>query len=320
MAHLLDDFGAAHGVHFVTLAAGAAGRPLGLPAYDAALADKLEAELEQARTALSALEESAANERLDRVHSQLLSHPHLPQAAWLMAECLSLQAQAARDHDPTLALKLDADRAALEGPRASAFGETTPVPAPAARLTLSIEGLETSDELELDGASLPGNSRRVSVAPGLHHARVWRGGRPIFATFVSVAPEQTTLMLAAPKLRPCSAEDLLGAAEAPEAKPAGVACPRWAKVRSEPGGIGVAFCEHERCGDFVHWVQRTPAPFAPIRVEHQGWPSWAGFALAGAGVLAASSLVLWQAGAFDRGRPTAASWEYGGLNPQTIRF
>jgi hypothetical protein len=50
-------------------------------------------------------------------------------------------------------------------------------------------------------------------------------------------------------------------------------------------------------------------------------PSWAGFALAGAGVLAASSLLLWQAGAFDRGHAASATWEYGGLNPQAaVRF
>ena len=54
-----------------------------------------------------------------------------------------------------LAQKLEADRAALEGPRAGAFGDTTPAPAPMTRLTLSIDGLETSDGLELD--ALRGN-------------------------------------------------------------------------------------------------------------------------------------------------------------------
>ena len=297
-----------------------ASRPLGLPGYDAALVDALEGDLEQARTALSALEEGAAGERLSRVHAQLLSHPHLPQAAFLMGECLTLEARAARERDPALALELQAERAALEGPRASAFGETTAAPSLSPQLSLTVKGLGPGDELELDGTSIATTEREVKLAAGLHHARVWRGGRPIFAVFVDVAPQQTALELSAPKLTPCSAEDLSDAAETPHATPSGVACARWAKVRAERGGIGVALCEHDRCGAFVHWEQRAPAPFAPIAVEHRRWPSWAGFALAGAGVIAASSLVLWQAGAFDRGRPTAATWEYGGLNPQAIRF
>src|SRR4051794_13747015 len=53
MIHLRD-FGAARGLSFV---AAGVDRPLGLPANDAALVDQLEGELEQARTALSALEE-----------------------------------------------------------------------------------------------------------------------------------------------------------------------------------------------------------------------------------------------------------------------
>jgi len=267
-----------------------ASRPLGLPGYDAALVDALEGDLEQARTALSALEEGAAGERLSRVHAQLLSHPHLPQAAFLMGECLTLEARAARERDPALALELQAERAALEGPRASAFGETTAAPSLSPQLSLTVKGLGPGDELELDGTSIATTEREVKLAAGL------------------------------PKLTPCSAEDLSDAAETPHATPSGVACARWAKVRAERGGIGVALCEHDRCGAFVHWEQRAPAPFAPIAVEHRRWPSWAGFALAGAGVIAASSLVLWQAGAFDRGRPTAATWEYGGLNPQAIRF
>ncbi|RYZ05718.1 MAG: hypothetical protein EOO73_18625 [Myxococcales bacterium] len=309
----LRDFGAARGIDFRPPAARSRGATE-LPANDAALVDAIEAELEQARTALSALEEGAASARLSRVEGQLLSHSHLPQAAFLMGECLALQAQAARERSPALAQSLEARRAALEGTRAAAFGEA-PLASPAPPLApLPVLGLAERDMLEVDGVSV-GASRRVELGAGLHHVRVLRRERVVFASFTEVAPEQETLVLAAPTLQPCSAEDLSAVAEA-----ASVACPRWAKVREEPRGIGVALCEHERCGAFVHWQRSSPSPFAPLPAERRGLPGWLGFAIAGATVAAAGTLVLWQSGAFDRSRPNAATWEYGGLNPQGVRF
>jgi len=248
----------------------------------------------------------AASERLSRVAAQLLSHPHLPQAGFLLGECLALQAQAAREQDPARARELDTQRLALEGPRAVAFGDTAAPAAPSPNLPLDVQGLRETDELELDGQTLAMPVRRVSLAPGLHHARVWRGGRPIFATFVEASSGQTRLALNVPALVPCGPEDLeavprvAGAAKLSD----GIACRHWAKVREESGGIGVALCEQSRCGDFVHWQRSVVAPFAPIAVERRHWPAWAGFAIAGATVALASGLVLWQSGAFDRGQPT----------------
>lgn len=317
----LRDFGAARGLSFVALVAD---RPLGLPANDAPLVDQLEGELEQARTALSALEEQAASERLRRVEAQLLAHPHLPQAGFLMGECLALQAQAAREREPERARALDAKRIALEGPRATAFGETAlPVSLGPAR-ALELRGLGEQDELELDGNALAPSVRQVALVPGLHHARVWRGGRPIFATFVEVSSDQAALDLGVPKLVPCSGEDLRGVPRVAGAgtPPQGIACAQWAQVRPERDGIGVALCQQSHCGGFVHWSQRAPAPFVPIAVERSRWPAWAGFAIAGATAALASGFVLWQAGAFDRGRAT--TWQYSGLNPgatpQGVRF
>ncbi len=278
--------------------------------------DSIEAELEQARTALSALEEGAALARLGRVEGQLLSHPHLPQAAFLMGECLALQAKAARERSPGLAASLALRRAELEGPRALAFGEPEATSVAAPRLKLPVRGLEERDELELDGTSW-GVTRRVDIAPGLHHVRVVRRERVVFATFTEVVPEQSELSLGAPPVAPCSSEDLASVLE--DAAPS-VACERWAKVREEALGIGVALCERDRCGAFVHWQRRAPAPFAPLPAERRGVPAWLGFAIASATVVAAGSLLLWQTGAFDRSRPSAATWEYGGLNPQGVRF
>ena len=317
----LRDLGAARGVTFVAVSEG---RPFGLPPNDAALVDELEAELEQARTALSALEETNASARLRKVESDLLAHPHLPQASFLMGECLALQAQAAREKNTAHAAALDARRLALEGPRAASFGETAPALPVLARITLELQGLGARDEIELDGIRLGAGVERVTLVPGLHHARVWRAERLVFATFAQLSPEQTAYALDVPQPVPCSAEDLERVARFPtderRAVPAGITCERWARVREAGPGIAVSMCTRSQCGPFLDWQRRATVPFAPIAVEKQRFPAWAGFALVGASALIASSVVLWQAGAFERGRPAAANWEFGGLNPQGLRF
>lgn len=333
----LQDFGRARGLTFVTLAADATrpSRPLGLPnraggsaagapsisspREDAALVDGIEAELEQARTALSTLEEASASARLIRVESQLLAHPHLPQAAFLMSECLALQAQAAREQSPARAIALEARRTALEGPRAPSFGAPILHVSLAEPRPLAVHGLGERDELELDAAAI-GGTRQVLLVPGLHHARVWRRGKLVFATFFELAPEQAAVELAAPPLVACSPEDLAGAGVL-HAVPEPIACSRWAKVRPEQSGIGVALCEHQRCSAFVHWERRAEPNFTAIGVENsRAIPAWATYTIAGTAALLATGLVLWQSGAFERGHPSAANWEYGGLNPQAIRF
>jgi hypothetical protein len=293
-----------------------------LPANDAQLVDTLEGELEQARTALSALEESSASVRLHQVEAELLAHPHLPQASFLMAECLALQARAARAGSPARADELERQRAALEGRRAPAFGETFASPAAPARVTIELHGLDPGDELELDGDQQTTPVTRITLSPGLHHLRVWRAGRPIFAKFTPVTAGQTALALDVPALSPCSIEDLerASAISSGVAAPPTVACAQWARVRQDGTGIAVSLCQRDRCGAFQHWQHREPAPFAPIAVEGHRFPAWAGFALAGGAALLASGLVLWQSGAFERGHPAAASWEYGGYNPQAIHF
>jgi len=312
----LHDYGAARGLSFVPLASGPTG---GLPAYDAALVDRLESELEQARTSLSALEEEAAKQRLGRIEAELVAHPHLPQVAFLMAECLALKAQAAGATPQ--ATEWREQREAIEGPRALAFAEAqsgasgghTPMP-------LVLEGLAAADQVELDGQEQASGERRVNLLPGLHHFRVLRAGRPVFAAFRTVQVVQQALTLEVPPLVPCSHDDLasvdarLLAAGAPP--PAGVACERFAIVRPESNGVSVALCGSKGCGPFVHWQRRPkPAPFAPIASDRSRLPSWASFAIAGAGAALATSLVLWQSGALDRGQRTAGTLEYGGLNP-----
>jgi hypothetical protein len=321
----LRDFGAVSGVSFVAVSQR---RPLGLPAYDAARVDALESELEQARTALAALEEPSASARLHKVEAELLAHPHLPQASFLMAECLALQAQAARSQSAERAAELDQKRAAIEGARAAAFGEAASTGASAPQVTLEVTGVGAGDELEIDGARRPRGTSKLTLAPGLHHARVWRGNRPVFAEFATVTAGQTAFKLEVPQRSACSAEDLeqvprsaeSSNASLPAALPSDIACGQWAQVREESGGIGVALCEKSRCGAFMHWQRHAPARFAPIATASRRFPTWAGVVIAGGAALVASSVVLWQSGAFERGRPAAATWEYGGLNTQGLRF
>jgi hypothetical protein len=313
----LHDYGAARGLSFVPLAA--PGRSGGLPAYDAQLVDRLEQELEQARTSLSALEEAAAKERLARIESELLAHPHLPQAAFLMAECLALQAQAAGATLQGAAWR--EQRRALEGPRAPAFGEAlVALGTTSPERAVLLEGLAAADQLDVDGVARPRGARQLSLVPGLHHFRVLRAGRPVFAAFRRVEVDQASLRLEVPPLVPCSYEDLstvdarLLAAGAPV--PAGVACQRFAVVQPASRGVSVALCSVKGCGPLVKWQQRgRPAPFTPITVDRSSLPGWAGFAIAGAGAALATSLVLWQSGALDRGQRAAGTLEYGGLNP-----
>jgi hypothetical protein len=317
----LYDYGAARGASFVPLAAPPLvppGQSGALAAYDAERVDRLEADLEQARTALSTLDEQAAAEGLARVEAELLAHPHLPQAALLLAECLTLQAQAA-GAEP-LASDLRLRRLTLEGPRAPAFGEalgSSHAPTP---LSVGVEGLAANDELEVNGQAR-GRQRKLALLPGLHHVRVLRGGRLVYAGFEQLAAEQQQLTLAAPPVRPCSYDDLAGVDRALAARggrlPTAVQCQHWALVRPEPGGVGIATCGRDQCSPFVHWQRRSaPAPFTPLVVDGSRLPSWASFAIAGAGAALATSFVLWQSGALDRGPRAAGTVEYRGLNPQ----
>jgi hypothetical protein len=319
----LYDYGAARGASFVPLSAlplgpAAQNRARALPAYDAERVDRLEAELEQARTALSTLEEQAATERLERIKTELLAHPHLPQAAFLLAECLTLEAQAAGAGALSSELRLQS--LVLAGPRAPAFGEALGANHEPAPRSVAVEGLAASDELEVDGQ--PRGARRLlTLLPGLHHVRVLRGGRLIYAAFEQLAAEQQPLTLAVPPVRACSYDDLAGVDRAVAARGARLAnavqCQHWALVRPEPGGVGIANCGREQCGPFVHWQRRpAPAPFTPLVVDRSSLPSWAGFAIAGAGAALATSFVLWQSGALDRGARAAGTLEYHGLNPQ----
>ena len=70
------------------------------------------------------------------------------------------------------------------------------------------------------------------------------------------------------------------------------------------GALEVATCSGDRCSPVKSWVYQEPAIPRPMVPIAKTAPSRLGmWTLAGVGASAASSLVLWRAGAFDRSEP-----------------
>ncbi len=278
--------------------------PAPYPRYDAALVERLEAELDEARTLGSSLDEQGALALLARVERELLAHPELPQAAFLLSERHRVAA-GVRARSPEGAAAADAlERAAavLEGPRAPSFGETSRgVTGDDARVRVRVAALDPRDRLEIDGVAGP---HERELREGRHHVRVLRGDELVRAAFVDVARDQRELELGVAPLVACSADDLRGVTGErgfmPHA-PAGVLCRRWVALRRSPRGLELAECTFDRCRSFsvLHAAKAPPrAAAAPER-----FPTWATIALAGVGAVATGSLVLWSAGVFDRPEP-----------------
>ena len=296
-------------------------------APDAAL--QVENSLEEARNAAGALEQSRALAALDHAERVLRDHAELPQSAWLMAEILELSADVERTvpGGAEAAQALRQRATALEGPRATPFtdsaldsaGETehVAVAAPAlAVLQLRVQGLEADDRLEWDGLQRPVN---FETTPGEHHARVERNGRLLWAGWTHVVADAGhsnagQLRLPVPETVACSLDDIgQGRFEGGRAlAPPHARCDSYLLARAgSGGGIEAALCERNSCGKVIIW-RREAAVAPPLTTSDQRrvWP----YAVAvTAGVLAATAVVLWRAGVFDRPQATThESWVYNG--------
>lgn len=285
--------------------------------YSAETAAQIEADLEAARLAFATLDDERGKARLAAAERALRAAPGLPQAAWLLAETLDIQADvAARAGDAALAARLSERARILEGQRAPSFGEpsagaaATPPP-PVVRVT----GLEQGDQLYWNAVL---GSHRVRAAAGEHHARVVRRGRAVWAGWVNVAPGARTVALPVPAPTTCSIDDLAGArvvGERAVARP-GTRCDRWALARpAAGGGIEIASCEGARCGPLVHWERGYGSiydgPPQP-RAARGGLPTWATIALAGAGAVLIGGAIAWQAGAFEDEGPADTRFRFYG--------
>lgn len=271
------------------------------------VAQAIEASLDEAQTLAASLDEERALVLLADVEKELLAHPELPQAAWLMAERHQLAAAIRRkqpggDED---AARLLASAEALEGSRAAPFGETDTVPEnpgvaapPRMRALLSVRDLDVHDTLLVDGLSA---TNPWPLLPGRHHAEVLRGARVVWAGWFEVpAAARVDRLLGVPERVACSGEDFGETAiggRAPDV-PAGVRCERWIAVRRGATGLEVAWCEGPRCTAYGPLLDEQLAPTsAPSRI-----PPWLAATLVGATAVGAATLLI-ATGTFERERP-----------------
>ncbi|HEY3498938.1 MAG TPA: hypothetical protein VGK73_29810 [Polyangiaceae bacterium] len=282
--------------HAVTLVAPA---PTPGPAYPPYGADRvlaLEGRIDEARTSASSLDEARALELLAAIERELLQHPELPQAAWLMAERHRLAASVRREQpDGTREAEELARRArVLEGARAPAFGEAEiGTLSDSAPVNVRFPELGPRDLLEVDGVT---GSPSVSILPGEHQLRVLRNGELVWAGWPALGGTPEVRLGIRPVIA-CGSEDLAGVesgASTPRV-PAGVLCSRFFVARRKGRALEVSECRGRACGAFV--------ALAPIRAEARPFPTWATVALAGVAAVGVTSLVLWGAGAFDRDEP-----------------
>jgi hypothetical protein len=298
--------------------------PESLPKYppSAPVVAHVEELLDAARLALARLDEAEAREALRGAERLLLQHPQLPQAAWLRAEQLTILAELGESADGGAPDALDLRRRAraLEGPRAQPFQDRDRPPNAGTQITtesdttlsVGVTGFDARDALEWDGVRV---TPPFETAPGQHQVRVLRRGWLVWAAWISVDARAASASLAAPAIAPCSSDDLAGTtlgANAP--KPAaGTLCPRWAAARRHQGELELALCRHSECGRFHRLpAESRAAPARPAQREPQPFPTWATVAIASAGAALATSVVLWQTGAFDS-PPERERWVYRGF-------
>ena len=302
---LLADFARRKHVAFVAPAP----TPVALyPAYRSELVLDIEGRLDEARTLASSLDEERALALLASIERDIVDHPELPQAAWLLAEHhrIAADVRAGDEDGARQAGELSRAAVVLEGPRAPAFGASAERPEAAEpNVRVRVKDLGPRDELELDGER-GGSERRV--AAGVHQVRVLRDGELVFAGWARLGAEPE-LTLGVRPLVPCSAEDLahVGANAGVVSVPHPVACSHWFVARARGGGLELASCERDACSGFTPLVEPSPP---------REFPVWASAALVTAGAVAAVLLSTWAAGGFEheRAAPPSTAFVYGGLH------
>lgn len=267
------------------------------------LAERCETSLEQARDQLQAGDDEAARSILARLEQDLRQHPELLQAGWFMAERHRIEARIARRVSPDQADRYEQLADVIEGPRAPAFGDAARPRAPTSqvRVALVVHG-PRRHEIHWDGAP---TADELSTPAGEHHLLVFRGARVAYAGWVS-ALSSGKIDVWVPDAVPCSPEDFDGVAFESRTRvrvPSGVRCAAWAVAApsGRPGGVSIAVCSGAQCQAMTsshETIATGPAP--DEKAVSKGFlPAWAAWTLAGVGVAAATSIVLWRAGVFD---------------------
>ncbi len=312
------------------------------PAYDAALATKIEALLDQANLFAGSMQKAQAAERLQKAESLLRANPELPQAAWLMAERFRLEARITTD----AARQTEAQQRAfvLEGVRTEVYGRSSPTRATGARSSAPthpaasdafakqrrvyrLVGILRSDEVYVDGVLAQHSTQLV---PGEHHLRVLRARALVWSGWMQFG-EQASIRIPAPAPEPCSDHDFLGTTLQASTLRVGphTRCPNWvAAAPDAEGKLWIAECHATRCT--APRVLESSAVLSPPLASPRspggdahpdsGWPAWATYVVTGVGVAAATGIVLWQLGAFESQPDKDPVWIYEGVNPAALRF
>lgn len=311
------------------------------PPYAGETVAHIETLLERARLAADGLDTEAALELIAQVQQDLREHPELPQAAWLLAESLRVEADLVRaGGDPRAAESLERDAERLEGTRSRAASAHQPLtttdsadanPAleddsPRPREWL-VNGLRPGDQLVWNGApaETPSNQGpwHVETIPGRHHARVLRSGAPLWAAWVDLTAGAPVVDLPVPPPLPCSQEDL-APMHTPGLQGVPVRCDRWIAARpirrttiglaASPYAIEVARCHRDQCGAFERWppnvVPAASPPSPPDDSPFLGAPWWS-YAVLGTVVAATATVFL--LGVTQRREEERAVWVYGGV-------
>lgn len=272
------------------------------------LSSQCEQALEQARDQLTSGDAEVARQTLRQLEQTLRDHPELIQAAWLMAERDRLEGQIAAPASPDDAAAWDRRADALEGERATAFAarpHTTQAPADNVTVTFAVHGARKF-EVWWDGVN---TTDHTATAAGEHHLAIRQGGRAAWSGWISVLASGTVSVWV-PDAAPCSLDDMAGASfgeKGDPVVPGGVRCEAWAisAPGPTPGTIQIALCSGDRCQPAGISAYDTfgSSPAGSEAQKKSALPGWAVWTIAGAGVVAATTLVLWGSGAFDRANP-----------------
>ncbi len=326
----LDAWSRAHRIELRPAASEALPRP-----YDSTTISHIEALLERAHVAASALDHAEAAGLLDQARGALRAAPTIPQAPWLMAQAFYLSAEVAEHAgETTEAAAYRSAARVLEGTRAPAHAaaeaskadgrQDTPAagdPSSSGRTRpLTIDGLTLHDALVWDGLyEAASHPLIVESAPGLHHALVLRSGTTRWAGWVEVAASQLELPIPPPAV--CSLEDLTPTSwvgprlqGAPHTR-----CSRWIAARATERGIEVAECRYGQCEAWESWPRAVPAgalepPTRHLPDETASTPfPWWGYAILGGALAATAGAIVWEATQNQSDSPTQTVWVFGGV-------
>lgn len=278
----------------------------------------IEAELDRARDAISALDAERADRALARAEAIARAHPEMPHAGWLLAEVLrgwSLRWSRLAPQSLERAVAAWQDAEALAGPREAGLGEIArPRPPEPVEVDVALED-PTAVTVDVDGARVrPGP---LKLAAGPHHVVVQRGGVVVWASFVSV-------LVSGPLRLPtsfggggdCDTADLGHATfDGTSVRAGHVRCGEWVAVApaDRPGAILVATCSKDSCGPMLEWRTGAAALGGPPQVVTRArpWPAWATWALVGVGAATAACVTVVATGVLES-RPTESRFVSGG--------